>query len=167
MYSNVLKEETFAVQENRKIFTFRGNKLSRMTSYEKFCGNKLSRWTIFKRFNGNKKRRKFIFARRNISFYCTVLRWDTWPVLKSLKKRFSNLFQRSLFLEFLMFWIFMNATIIWYYNYKSVFFSEYSQMTTFLENFAGRNFRGWRLLKNFADLAKNHETAKVSSFKVL
>ena len=29
-----LKEETFAVQENREIFTFRGNKLSRMTSYE-------------------------------------------------------------------------------------------------------------------------------------
>ena len=38
-----LKEETFAVQENREIFTFRGNKLSRMTSYEKFRGNKLSR----------------------------------------------------------------------------------------------------------------------------
>ena len=39
----LLKEETFAVQENREIFTFRGNKLSRMTSYEKFGGNKLSR----------------------------------------------------------------------------------------------------------------------------
>ena len=38
-----LKEKTFAVQENREIFTFRGNKLSRMTSYEKFRGNKLSR----------------------------------------------------------------------------------------------------------------------------
>ena len=41
--SSPLKEETFAVQENRKIFSFRGNKLSRMTSYEKFRGNKLSR----------------------------------------------------------------------------------------------------------------------------
>ena len=40
---STLKEETFAVQENREIFTFRGNKLSRMTSYEKFRGNKLSR----------------------------------------------------------------------------------------------------------------------------
>ena len=38
-----LKEETFAVPENRKIFTFRRNKLSRMTSYERFRGNKLSR----------------------------------------------------------------------------------------------------------------------------
>ena len=40
---NTLKEETFAVQKNREIFTFRGNKLSRMTSFEKFRGNKLSR----------------------------------------------------------------------------------------------------------------------------
>ena len=38
-----LKEETFAVQKNREIFTFRGNKLSRMKSYETFRGNKLSR----------------------------------------------------------------------------------------------------------------------------
>ena len=38
-----LKEETFAVQENREIFTFRWNRLSWMTSYEKFRGNKLSR----------------------------------------------------------------------------------------------------------------------------
>ena len=158
-----MREETFAVQENREIFTFRGNKLSRMTSYEKFRGNKLSRWTTFKRFHGNKKRRKSKFVTRNIRFYCTVLRWDTWPVLKSLKKRFSKTcFPLSLFLEFLMFWNFTNATIIWYYNYKSVFFSLYSQMTAFLENFAGRNFRGWPLLKNFADLAKNRETAKVS-----
>ena len=37
-----LKEETFAVQANRETFTFRGNKRSRMTSYEKFRGNKLS-----------------------------------------------------------------------------------------------------------------------------
>ena len=49
-----LKEETFAVQENREIFTFRGE-----------------------RFHGNKKRRKSKFVRRNIRFYCTVLRWDT------------------------------------------------------------------------------------------
>ena len=37
------------------------------------------------------------FVRRNVCFYCTVLRWDTWPVLKSLKKRFSkNLFSTIL-----------------------------------------------------------------------
>ena len=45
-----LKEETFAVQENREIFTFRGNKLSRMTSYKIFCGEPLS-----KDFTGIKK----------------------------------------------------------------------------------------------------------------
>ena len=125
-----------------------------MTSYEKFCENKLSRWTTFKRFDGNKNRRKSKLVRRNIRFYCTVLRWDTWPVLKSLKKEiFKKLaFHYSLFLKFLMFWNIMNAAIIWYYNYKSVFFSEYSQMTTFLENFVWRNFRGWHLLKNFAGI---------------
>ena len=41
--TTTLKEETFAVQENLEIFTFRGNKLSRKMSYEKFRGNKLSR----------------------------------------------------------------------------------------------------------------------------
>ena len=60
LWMNTLKEETFAVPENREIFTYRGNKLSRMTSYE--------------RFHGNKKRRKSKFVRRNIRFYCTVLR---------------------------------------------------------------------------------------------
>ena len=40
---STLKEETFAVQANHEIFTFRGSKLSRMTSYEKYLGNKLSR----------------------------------------------------------------------------------------------------------------------------
>ena len=147
-----LKEETFAVQENREIFTFRGNKLSRMTSYEKFRGNKLSRWTTFKRFHGNKKGENLNLWEETYVFIVLWL-WDTWPVLQSLKKSFTKLvFQYSLFLEFLIFWNFTNDTIIWYYNYKSVFFSEYSQMTTFLENFAEKNFRGWRLLKNFAGI---------------
>ena len=88
LLNHTMKCEVLSVQEIREIFTFRGNKLSRMTSYEKFRGNKLSRWPTFKRFHGNKKRRKSKFVRRNICFYCTVLRWDTWPVLKLLKNRF-------------------------------------------------------------------------------
>ena len=36
-----LKEETFAVQLNRKIFTFCGNKFLRFTKIQTFCGNKL------------------------------------------------------------------------------------------------------------------------------
>ena len=47
------------VKKNREIFTFRGNKLSRMKSDETFRGNKLSRWTTFKRFYENKKKAKF------------------------------------------------------------------------------------------------------------
>ena len=91
-----LKEETFAVQKNRKIFTFRGNKLSRMKSYETFRGNKLSRWTTFKRFYRNKKSRNSKFVRKNIRFYCTVIKVGTWPVLKSLKKSLKNLFSTIL-----------------------------------------------------------------------
>ena len=40
---DTLKEETSAVPANCKIFIIRGNKLLRMTSYEKIFGNKLSR----------------------------------------------------------------------------------------------------------------------------
>ena len=117
-----------------------------MTSYEKFCGNKLSRRTTFKRFHGNKKGENLNLWEETYVFIVLRLRWDTWPVLKSPKKSFKKLvFLYSLLLEFLIFWNFTNATIIWYYTYKSVFF----------QNFAGRNFRGWRL-----------KTTKVSSFKV-
>ena len=124
-----------------------------MTSYEKFRGNKLSRWTTFKRFPGNKKRRKSKFVRRNISFYCTVIKVGHLTCVKIAKKEFQKTCFPLFFLSWVLnFWNFKNATIIWYHNYKSVFFSEYSQMTTFLENFAGRNFRGWRLLKNFAGI---------------
>ena len=35
------------------------------------------------------------------------------------------------------------------------------------ENFAGINFRGRRILKNFAEKAKKRETAKVSDLKVI
>ena len=37
------KGRNFRGKKNREIFTFRCNKLSRMTSYEKFRWNKLSR----------------------------------------------------------------------------------------------------------------------------
>ena len=173
-----LKEETFAVQENREIFTFRGNKLSRMTSYEKFRRKKLSRWTTFKIFHGNKKRRKSKFMRRNIRFYCTVLRWDTWPVLKSLKKDFQKTcFPLSLFLEFLMFWNFTNATIIWYYNYKSVFFFRIFADDEFFRKFRWKKlsrmtsfekFRENKRLRIWLKTAKPRKflPAKVSSFKV-
>ena len=41
-----------------------------------------------------------------------------------------------------------------------------------VKNFAGINFRGWKILKDFAELtfaekAKKRETAKVSDLKVL
>ena len=138
---------------------FRGKKLSRYrktAKYLHFAGINFRGWRLMKNFAGINFRgeplsKDFTGIKKNIRFYCTVLTLDTWPVLKSRKKKIQKLvFQISLFLEFLMFWNFTNATIIRYYNYESVFFSEYSQMTTFLENFAGRNFRGWRLLKNFA-----------------
>ena len=123
-----------------------------MRSYEKFCGNKLSRWTTFKRFHGNKKRRKSKFVRRNIRFYCTVLRWDTWSVLKSLKKRFSKnclcVFHYFLFLEFLMFLNFTNASIIWYYNYKSVFFFRIFEDNDFFRKFC------WKKLSRMTSFEK-------------
>ena len=40
-----MREETFAVQPNRKIFTFCGNKLLRFTKIQFFCGKKLLRFT--------------------------------------------------------------------------------------------------------------------------
>ena len=40
--NDYFKGRNFRGKKNREIFTFRGNKLSRMTSYEKFRGNKLS-----------------------------------------------------------------------------------------------------------------------------
>ena len=172
-----LKEETFAIQKNREIFTFRGNKLSRMTSYEKFRGNKLSRWTTFKRFPGNKKRRKSKFVRRKIRFYCTVLRYPPDNV-KIAKKEFQKTCFPISFLSWVLnFWNFTNATIIWYHNYKSVFFSEYSQMTTFFRKFCGKKlsrmtsfekFRGNKLSRIWLKTAKPQKflPAKVSSFKV-
>ena len=145
-----LKEETFAGRNSAKYLHFAGINFRGWRLMKNFAGINFRGWNTFKRFHGNKKRRKSKYVRRNIRFYCTVLRWDTWPVLKSLKKSFKKLvFHFSWVLNF---WNFKNATIIWYHNYKSIFFSEYSQMTTFLENFAGRNFRGWRLLKNFAGI---------------
>ena len=124
-----------------------------MTSYEKFCRNKLSRWTTSKRFPGNKKSRNSKFVRRNIRFYCTVIKVGHLTCVKIVKKEFQKTCFPLFFLSWVLnFWNFTNATIIWYHNYKSIFFSEYSQMTTFLENFAGRNFCGWRLLKNFAGI---------------
>ena len=38
MQNTTLEEETFAVQPNRKIFTFCGNKLLRFIEIEKNCG---------------------------------------------------------------------------------------------------------------------------------
>ena len=114
---NCPREETFAVRwESRDIFTFRGNKLSRMTSYEKFRGNKLSRWTTFKIFHRNKKRRKSKFVRRSIRFYCTVLRWGT--SVKIAKKEIfkKHVFHYSFFLEF--FWNFTTDKIIRYSQKK-------------------------------------------------
>ena len=146
IYFGTLKEDTFAVQKNREIFTFRGNKLSRMKSYEKFRGNKLSRWTTFKRFPGNKKRPKSKFMRRNIRFYCTVIQVGHLTCVKIAKKEFQKTCFPLFFLSWVLnFWNFTNATIIWYHNYKSVFFSEYSQMTTFLENFADDVF--WKITR--------------------
>ena len=96
-----LKEETFALQKNREIFTFRGNKLSRMKSYEKFRGNKLSWWTTFKRFYGNKKVEILNLWEETFVFIVLWLRCGTWPVLKSLKKSFKKLiFHYSFFLSF-------------------------------------------------------------------
>ena len=67
---------------------------------------------------------------------------------------------------------FRNKTVV-NCNYKSRFFSEYSQMTTFLGNFAAINFFAdddlfWKISREdtFADLAKNRETAKCSTFEV-
>ena len=70
--SDTLKEETFTADDVfMKIFT-------RIICH----GERLSKdFTAIKK--GESK-----FVNRNVSFYCTVLRWDTWPVLKSPKKRF-------------------------------------------------------------------------------
>ena len=49
--------------------------------------------------------------------FIVLWRWYTWPVLKSLKRDFQKklIFHCSFFLEFLIFWNFTNAKIIWYY----------------------------------------------------
>ena len=36
-----------------------------------------------------------------------------------------------------------------------------------VKSFAGINFRGWQILKNFAEKAKKRKTTKVSDLKVL
>ena len=158
------REETFAVQKNREIFTFCGNKLSRMTSYEKFRGNKLSRWTTFKRFPGNKKRRKSKFERRNIRFYCTVIKVGHLTCVKIAKKEFQKTCFPLFFLSWVLnFWNFTNATIIWYHNYKSVFFFR-----IFADDDFFRKFRGKKLSRIWLKTAKPRKflPAKVSSFKV-
>ena len=53
-----LKEETFAVQENRKIFTFRGNKLSRIRLMKNFAGVNFRGESLSKDFTGIKKGEK-------------------------------------------------------------------------------------------------------------
>ena len=129
---------------------FCGKKLSRFrktAKYLHFAGINFRGWSLMKNFAGINfrgeplskdftgiKKAKFLnLWEETFVFIVLWLRCGTWPVLKSLKKSFKKLiFHYSFFLEFLIFWNFTNAIIIWYYNYKSVFFKEYSQMTTFL-----------------------------------
>ena len=156
------REETFAVQKNREIFTFRGNKLSRMTSYEKFRGEPLS-----KDFPGIK-----------IRFYCTVIKVGHLTYVKIAKKEFQKTCFPLFFLSWVLnFWNFTNATIIWYHNIqKRIFFrifadddffrkfrrKKLSRMTSF------EKFRGNKLSRIWLKTAKPRKflPAKVSSFKV-
>ena len=150
-----------------------------MTSYQKFRGNKLSRWTTFKRFPGNKKKENLNLWEETFVFIVLWLRWDTWPVLKSLKKSFKKfVFHYSFFIEFLFFWNFTNVTIIWYHNYKSVFFFRIFADDDFFRKFRGKKlsrmtsfekFRWNKLSRIWLKTAKPRKflPAKVSSFKVL
>ena len=152
---------------------FRGKKLSRFRKTAKFlhfAGINFRGWRLMKifaginfrgeplskDFPGNKKGENLNLWEETFVFIVLWLRSDLCDHLtcvKIAKKEFQKTCFPLFFLSWVLnFWNFTNATIIWYHNYKSVFFSEYSQMTNFLENFAGRNFRGWRLLKNFAGI---------------
>ena len=149
-----------------------------MTSYEKFRGNKLSRWTTFKRFPGNKKRRKSKFVRSNIRFYCTVIKVGHLTYVKIAKKEFQKTCFPLFFLSWVLnFWNFTNATIIWYHNYKSVVFFRIFADDDFFIKFRGKKlsrmksfekFRGNKLSRIWLKTAKPRKflPAKVSSFKV-
>ena len=158
---DTLKEETFAGRN------FRGS--------EKFRGNKLSRWTTFKRFPGNKKRRKSKFMRRNIRFYCTVIKVGHLTCVKIAKKEFQKLVFHYSFLSWVLnFWNITNATIIWYHKYKSVFFFRIFADDDFFRKFRGKKlsrmtsfekFRGNKLSRIWLKAAKPRKflPAKVSS----
>ena len=98
---NILMQKHYFKGTREEIFTFRGKKLSQMMSYEKFCGNKLSRWTTFKTFHRNKKKRKSKFLRRNIRFYCTVIKVGHLTCVKIAKKEF----QKTCFPLFFVSWV--------------------------------------------------------------
>ena len=122
---------------------FRGKKLSRFrktVKYLHFEGINFRGWRLMKNFAGInfrgeplskdfpgiKKGEILNLWEETFVFIVMWLRWDTLPVLKSLKKSLKKTCFPLFFLSWVLnFWNFTNATIIWYHNYKSIFFSEY------------------------------------------
>ena len=134
---------------------FCGKKLSRFrktAKYLHFAGINFRGWSLMKHFaginfrgepiskdfTGIKKGEILNLWEETFVFIVLWLRWGTWPVLKSLEKRFSkNLFSTYFFLEFLIFWNFTNATIIWYWLQKRIFFRIFAD-DDFFRKFCGK-----------------------------